>query len=47
MVTGRERGVVIYFHRDLGFPAYTAAWVGGKKSMVDVFAITLALMFRD
>jgi len=31
-------------HRDLGFPEYTAAWVGGKKSMVDVFAITLALM---
>ena len=30
--------------RDLGFPAYTAAWVGGKKSMVDVFAIALALM---
>lgn len=30
--------------RDLGFPEYTAAWVNGKKSMVDVFAITLALM---
>ena len=30
--------------RDLGFPEYTAAWVEGKKSMVDVFAITLALM---
>jgi cation/acetate symporter len=30
--------------RDLGLPEYTAAWVGGKKSMVDVFAITLALM---
>ncbi|MBW2726272.1 MAG: cation acetate symporter [Deltaproteobacteria bacterium] len=30
--------------RDLGFPEYTAAWVGGKKTMVDVFAITLALM---
>jgi cation/acetate symporter len=30
--------------RDLGFPEYTAAWVGGKKSMVDVFAITMALM---
>ncbi|MFK7897806.1 MAG: sodium:solute symporter family protein [Myxococcota bacterium] len=30
--------------RDLGFPEYTAAWVGGKKSMIDVFAITLALM---
>ena len=31
-------------HRELGFPEYTAAFVGGKKSMVDVFAITLALM---
>ncbi len=31
-------------HRDLGFPEYTAAYVGGKKSMIDVFAITLALM---
>ena len=30
--------------RDLGFPEYTAAWVTGKKSMLDVFAITLALM---
>ena len=31
-------------HRDLGFPEYTAAFVEGKKSMIDVFAITLALM---
>ncbi len=31
-------------HRQLGFPEYTAAFVPGKKSMVDVFAITLALM---
>ena len=31
-------------HRELGFPEYTAAFVGGKKSMIDVFAITLALM---
>ena len=30
--------------RDLGFPEYTAAWVGGKKSMLDVCAITMALM---
>ena len=30
--------------RDLGFPEYTAAWVGGKKGMVDVLAITMALM---
>lgn len=31
-------------HRDLGLPEYTGAWVPGKKSMVDVLAITLALM---
>jgi cation/acetate symporter len=31
-------------HRDLGFPEYTGAWVGGKKSMIDVLCITLALM---
>jgi len=31
-------------HRDLGLPEYTGAFVAGKKSMVDVFAITLALM---
>jgi cation/acetate symporter len=31
-------------HRDLGFPEYTAAFVGGKKGMLDVAAITLALM---
>ncbi len=31
-------------HRDLGLPEYTAAFVAGKKGMVDVFAITLALM---
>ena len=31
-------------HRELGLPEYTAAFVAGKKGMVDVFAITLALM---
>ena len=31
-------------HRDLGLPEYTAAWVAGKKSMIDVTAITVALM---
>jgi cation/acetate symporter len=31
-------------HRDLGFPEYTASFVAGKKNMVDVFAITAALM---
>jgi cation/acetate symporter len=31
-------------HVDLGLPEYTAAFVAGKKSMIDVFAITMALM---
>jgi cation/acetate symporter len=31
-------------HRDLGFAEYTAAFVPGKKSMIDVLAVTLALM---
>jgi cation/acetate symporter len=31
-------------HRDLGFPEYTAAFVAGKRSMIDIGAVTLALM---
>lgn len=31
-------------HRDLGFAAYTEAWGKGSKSMLDVLAITFALM---
>lgn len=31
-------------HRELGLPEYTAAYVAGKKGMVDVFCITMALM---
>ncbi len=31
-------------HRDLGLPEYTAAYVAGKKGMMDVFCITMALM---
>ena len=31
-------------HRDLGFAEYTAAFVPGKKAMIDVLAVTLALM---
>ncbi|MCS1407155.1 MAG: Cation/acetate symporter ActP [Verrucomicrobia subdivision 3 bacterium] len=31
-------------HRDLGFPEYTGAFGPGNKSMIDVFAIALALM---
>lgn len=31
-------------HRDLGFPEYTAAFAVGGRSMIDMLAITLALM---
>jgi cation/acetate symporter len=31
-------------HRDLGLPEYTGSFVAGKKTMIDVAAITLALM---
>ena len=31
-------------HSDLGLPEYTATFVDGKKSMIDVLAITIALM---
>ena len=46
---GRHAGVRLLealdqIHRDLGLPEYTAAFVGGKKSMIDVAAITGALM---
>jgi cation/acetate symporter len=49
IVDGPNAGVFLLealdqIHRDLGFPEYTAAFVAGKKSMIDVFAITLALM---
>jgi len=33
-----------HIHRDLGLPEYTGAFTVGKKSMIDVAAITLALM---
>jgi cation/acetate symporter len=46
---GKQAGMYLlqaidHIHRDLGLPAYTGAFVGGTKSMVDVFAITMALM---
>jgi cation/acetate symporter len=49
VVEGENAGLYLLealdqIHRDLGFPEYTGSWVGGKKSMVDVLAITLALM---
>jgi cation/acetate symporter len=49
IVEGKNAGVFLLealdaIHRDLGFPEYTAAFVPGKKGMLDVAAITLALM---
>ncbi|NQU40742.1 MAG: cation acetate symporter [Lentisphaerae bacterium] len=49
IVEGQNAGIYLLeaidaIHRDLGFPEYTAAFVAGKKSMLDVFAITIALM---
>lgn len=49
LVTGEHAGVALLetldaIHRDLGLPEYTGAWVPGKKDMVDVLAITMALM---
>ncbi|MBC8372763.1 MAG: VC_2705 family sodium/solute symporter, partial [Planctomycetes bacterium] len=31
-------------HRDLGLPEYTAAFVAGKKNMIDLFALTMAVL---
>lgn len=36
--------VIDQIHTDLGLPAYTGSFIAGKKSMIDVFAITMALM---
>ncbi|MDH3685909.1 MAG: cation acetate symporter [Myxococcales bacterium] len=49
LIEGPRAGVALLealdgIHRDLGLPEYTAAWVPGKKSMIDVLAITMALM---
>ncbi len=49
LVEGPQAGMALLealdaIHRDLGLPEYTGAWVPGKKSMVDVLAITMALM---
>ncbi len=49
IVEGQNAGMFLLetldaLHRDLGLPEYTGAFVPGKKSMVDVFAITAALM---
>ncbi len=49
LAEGKSAGIFLLevldqLHRDLGLPEYTAAFVPGKKSMIDVFCITLALM---
>lgn len=49
MIEGEYAGAYLLealdqIHRDLGLPEYTAAYVAGKKPMLDVFAVTLALM---
>jgi cation/acetate symporter len=49
LIEGQYAGMALLetldaIHRDLGLPEYTGAWVNGKKSMVDVLAITMALM---
>ncbi len=49
LVAGQHAGMYLLeaidaIHRDLGLPEYTGAFVAGKKGMLDVFAITLALM---
>ena len=49
IASGENAGIYLLeaidaIHRDLGLPEYTAAFVEGKKSMLDVFAITMALM---
>ncbi len=49
MIEGPNAGMFLLetidaLHRDMGFPEYTAAFVSGKKVMIDVFAITVALM---
>ena len=49
MAEGQSAGIFLLetldqLERELGFPEYTASFVAGKKGMIDVFCITLALM---
>ena len=49
IVEGQNAGMYLLeaidqIHRDLGFPEYTAAFGPGNKSMIDVFAVAIALM---
>ncbi len=49
LVEGERAGMFLLraidaIHADLGLPAYTGAFLAGKKTLLDVFAITFALM---
>jgi cation/acetate symporter len=49
VISGDNAGVYLLealdkIHTDLGLPEYTAAFVAGKKSKIDVLMITIALM---
>jgi cation/acetate symporter len=49
LLTGENAGVhlleaIDQIHRDLGLPEYTGAFIAGKRPMIDVIAVTLALM---
>ncbi len=49
LLEGEHAGVYLLraidaIHADLGLPEYTGAFLAGKKTLADVFAITLALM---
>ena len=49
LIEGERAGVFLLraidqIHTDLGLPEYTGAFLAGKKTLPDVFAITLALM---
>ncbi len=49
LVEGQQAGVFLLeaidaIHRDFGLPEYTGAFVAGKRSMIDVLAVAIALM---
>jgi cation/acetate symporter len=49
LLSGPNAGVhlleaIDHIHRDLGLPEYTGAFIAGKRPMIDVIAVTLALM---
>ncbi|MXW71985.1 MAG: cation acetate symporter [Acidobacteria bacterium] len=49
LIEGERAGVALLraidqIHTDLGLPEYTGAFLAGKKTLPDVFAITMALM---